>query len=118
MLDTYPYVGGSTTCDALFCGVPVITMEGSRHSTRFGYSLLMNVGLGELAARDMEDYYERAVALANNPAKLQALHEMLPRCMRESPLMDNIQYVRSIEEEYVQIYERWLKNGEKAGEKI
>lgn len=118
ILDTYPYEGGSTTCDALFCGVPVITMEGHRHSTRFGYSLLMNVGLGELAAKDRADYFAKAVALANNPAKLCALHEMLPKCMRQSPLMDNIQYVRSIEAEYIHIYEQWLQDREEAGEKI
>lgn len=50
LLDTYPYVGGGTTCDALCMGVPVVSLYGRRHGTRFGYSLQMNTGLEELTS--------------------------------------------------------------------
>ena len=78
LLDTYPYTGGGTTCDALICGVPVITKYGSRHGTRFSYSLLANLGLEGLAAASDEEYVEKAVALAKDPELLAVLHEKIP----------------------------------------
>ncbi len=112
MLDTYPYEGGSTTCDALFCGVPVITIRGTRHGTRFGYSLLMNVGLGELAVVDFQGYVQKAIELAGNTAKLREIHATLPQIMRTSPLMDGNLYVRSIEDAYLRIYADWQHHKE------
>ena len=55
-LDTYPYVGGATTCDALYMGIPVITLAGSRHRTRFGLSMLKNVGLENCLAKTPDEY--------------------------------------------------------------
>ena len=51
-LDTFPYTGGTTTCEALYMGVPVISLYGEFHGTRFGYSILNNVGIGELAVKN------------------------------------------------------------------
>ncbi len=107
-LDTYPYVGGGTTCDALYMGVPVISLFGTRHSTRFGYSLLMNVGLGELAAGTAEAYMERAVALAKEPLLLTELHHVLRSLMKKSPLMNGWQYVQEMENAYEAMWRRWL----------
>jgi len=109
LLDTYPYTGGATTCDALYMGVPVVTRYGRRHGSRFGYSLLMNVGLGELAAPDLAGYIERAVALAQDRQLLTALHERLPQMMRESPLMNAQGYVRVLERLYRGIWQKWLR---------
>lgn len=100
LLDTYPYVGGGTTCDALLRGVPIITKYGERHGTRFGYSLLANVGLSELAARTDEEYVQKAVALANDPSLLVKLHETIAARMKNSPIMNASQYVRSVETAY------------------
>ena len=100
LLDTYPYVGGGTTCDALLRGVPIITKYGERHGTRFGYSLLANVGLSELAARTDEEYVQKAVALANDPSLLVKLHETIATRMKNSPIMNASQYVRSVETAY------------------
>ena len=108
ILDTFPYQGGGTTCEALFMGLPVVTLTGRRHGARFGVSLLCNVGLGELVAESTEAYVERAVGLASDPALLAALHAAIPRMMRASPLMDGQGYVRAMEAAYEMIWERYL----------
>ncbi len=106
-LDTYPYEGGATTCDALLCGVPVISIRGTRHGTRFGYSLLANVGLDDLAVPNLEAYVQKAVELAYDGLRLKEIHTTLPKIMPKSPLMDGNLYVHSIEQEYMRIYDRW-----------
>ena len=107
LLDTYPYTGGGTTCDALICGVPVITKYGSRHGTRFSYSLLANLGLEELAAASDEEYVEKAVALAKDPELLAVLHEKIPELMKSSPVMDGAGYVRDVEAAYLRMWQAW-----------
>ena len=69
-LDTYPYCGGNTTAEALWQGVPVVTLEGPRFSSSYGASLLRGAGCPELIARSPEEYVELAVALAHAPARL------------------------------------------------
>ena len=108
ILDTYPYQGGGTTCEALCMGLPVVTLAGTRHGARFGVSLLQNAGLGELAADSVQAYAERAVLLAQDRELLTALHASVPRMMRASPLMDGAGYVRSVEAAYETIWERYL----------
>ena len=113
LLDTYPYVGGGTTCDALYMGVPVISRYGRRHGTRFGYSLLMNVGLEELTAATEEEYIEKAVALASDTELLAALHRQIPQMFRQSPVMDVAGYMRDIQSAYERIWQEWLSgNGQ------
>ncbi|MBQ7723725.1 MAG: hypothetical protein IJT57_05320, partial [Selenomonadaceae bacterium] len=60
-LDTFPYTGGVTTCEALYMGVPVVSLYGDRHGTRFGLSILTNVGLKELAVDSFDEYVKRAI---------------------------------------------------------
>ena len=108
ILDTYPYQGGGTTCEALFMGLPVVNLAGTRHGTRFGASLLCNVGLGELVADSAAAYVERAVGLARDPELLAALHAAIPRMMRASPIMDANSYVGAMEAAYEMIWERYL----------
>lgn len=107
-LDTYPYPGGATTCDALYMGVPVLTRVGEGHNPRFGYSLLMNMGLEELCAFSDEDYVCRAAALAGNPDKLLELHQTLRRRMRWSPVMDEGLYMAELEEAYLQVWQAYI----------
>ena len=107
LLDTYPYTGGGTTCDALICGVPVITKYGSRHGTRFSYSLLANLGLEGLAAASDEEYVEKAVALAGDRELLAVLHEKIPELMKSSPVMDGAGYVRDVEAAYLRMWQAW-----------
>ena len=107
-LDTYPYTGGGTTCDALYRGVPIIARYGRRHGSRFCYSLLMNVGIGELAAQTEEEYIGKAVALAGDRILLQALHDKIPEMMRNSPVMDAAGYVSDVEKAYEQIWADYM----------
>ncbi|WP_295163584.1 O-linked N-acetylglucosamine transferase, SPINDLY family protein [Selenomonas sp. F0473] len=108
ILDTYPYQGGGTTCEALFMGLPVVTRAGTRHGARFGMGILQNAGLGELAADTPASYVERAVLLARDGELLAALHGAAQRMMRASPMMDGARYVRDMEEAYETIWERYL----------
>lgn len=107
-LDSYPYVGGGTTCDALYMGVPVVSKYGTRHGTRFGYSLLHNVGLGELTARTWREYEDIAVNLARDTKKLQYFHENIRNMMKKSPVMNYRQYVSDIEDAYLKIWNDFL----------
>jgi len=102
-LDTAPYTGGLTTCEALYMGVPVITLAGNRHGARFGVSLLNNVGLSDLVAQTPEEYVAIAVELANSPKVINGLRHKLRGMMASSPLMDRLGYVREVEEAYSDI---------------
>lgn len=108
LLDSYPYTGGGTTFDSLYMGVPVISLYGTRHGNRFGYSILKNLGLEELAVNSWQEYEERAVMLAQNPDVVQALHEGLRTMIQRSPLMDAKMYVRAVEKEYKLIWNKFM----------
>lgn len=100
-LDTFPYNGGLTTCEALFMGVPVVTLYGERHGTRFGLSILKNIGLETLAASTIEEYISRAVSLAGDKVLLKFLRENLREVIKNSPLMDAKNFVKELEEFYI-----------------
>jgi len=87
-LDPFPFCGGQTSCEALWMGLPVVTLPGTRPVSRQPLCFLGNIGLAELAASDQNDYVARAVALANDRARLQSLRHGLRNKMRASPLMD------------------------------
>ncbi|MBI5901341.1 MAG: tetratricopeptide repeat protein [Rhodocyclales bacterium] len=87
-LDPYPYNGTTTTCEALWMGVPVVTLAGDRHASRVGVSLLNNVDLDELIAHSPEEYMQIASALADNPDRLASLRASLRERMSSSRLMD------------------------------
>ena len=106
-LDTFPWPGGGTSCDALYMGVPVVSYYTERHSTRFTYSLLANIGLADLASEQLSDYVETVVALAGNLDLLDALHRELRPRMKESPVMDQERYIREMEEWYRAIWADW-----------
>jgi len=88
-LDTFPYHGTTTTCEALWMGVPVVTLTGDRHASRVGGSLLQSVGHSEWIACDWDDYVQRAAALAGNPTLLAKASSGLRDALRASPLMDH-----------------------------
>ena len=108
ILDTFPYQGGGTTCEALCMGLPIVVRAGARHGARFGVSLLHNAGLSELIAGSTEEYIERAILLARDRELLSALQTAIPRMMRASPLMNGMGYVRAMEDAYEMIWERCL----------
>ena len=104
-LDTFPYNGGVTTCEALIMGVPVISMRGDRHGNRMAYSILKNVGVEELAVSNLTEYIQRAIYLANDKDLLQVLHKNLRTMFQNSPLTDAKNYVREVEEIYLQVFQ-------------
>lgn len=112
-LDTFPYPGGGTTCEALYMGVPVVSRYGRRHGSRFGYSILKNMGLEELTAATEDEYIRIAVALANEADLLRSLHGNLRKIMQASPLMDAKGYLQDMEAAYGDIYQQWLDLGRK-----
>ena len=107
-LDTAPYTGGLTTCEALYMGVPVVTLKGGTHGARFGASLLQNAGLPELIAEDAAQYVEIAKLLAGSPETLQMLREKQRDMLLASPLMNFRQYVQEVEAAYEEVWRRWM----------
>jgi predicted O-linked N-acetylglucosamine transferase (SPINDLY family) len=87
--DTFPYHGTTTTCEALWMGVPVVSLVGDRHVARVGASLLAAVGHAEWAVPTPEAYVRQAVALARDPAALAQLRAGLRREMSRSPLLEH-----------------------------
>jgi protein O-GlcNAc transferase len=107
VLDPFPYGGGTTTCDALWMGVPVVSLAGQTAVGRGGLSLLSNIGLGDLVAHDVEQYIRIAVELAGDLPRLRALRAGLRERLQRSPVMDAPRFARNIETAYREMWHRW-----------
>ena len=107
-LDTFPYPGGGTTCDALLMNVPVVTLSGNSNHERFGKSILCNIGLDDLVAYSLDEYVEIAVKLANDIPRLKTLHKDIFERMKHSAIMDQSIYMKDLEEAYEKIYEDYM----------
>jgi predicted O-linked N-acetylglucosamine transferase (SPINDLY family) len=114
-LDTFPYNGTTTTCEAMWMGVPVVTLAGRAHVSRVGASLLHQVGLEELVAREPGDYVARAAALALDPGRLRELRAGMRARLRGSALMDAAGFARAVEEAYRAMWQAHLHEGQPAG---
>lgn len=99
-LDTYPYHGTTTTCEALWMGVPVITQAGAAHLSRVGVSLLRAVGHPELIAETPEDYIRLACGLAADAVRLRTLRASLRSDMAASSLRDPVGFMQAMEGAY------------------
>lgn len=99
-LDTFPYHGTTTTCEALWMGLPVIPLLGNMHVARVSASLLTTVGLSELIAESPEHYVKRAIDLANDLPRLAKLRVEMRRRLQSSPLLDSASFTRSLESAY------------------
>ncbi len=98
-LDTFPY-NGTTTCEALWMGVPVITLAGRTHVGRVGASLLSRLGLEEYIAANEAAYVEQAVSLAGDRMRRTALHTSLRERMKTSPLCNARLIAGDLEDAY------------------
>ncbi|MBI5380900.1 MAG: tetratricopeptide repeat protein [Opitutae bacterium] len=96
-LDAYPYNGTTTTCEALWMGVPVVTLAGRTHVARVGASLLTHLGAPEWIAATPEEYVAKALALARDLPRLSAIRQGLRERMQTSPLCDAPRFVGHLE---------------------
>lgn len=109
-LDTFPYNGTTTTCEALWMGVPVITLHGEVHVSRVGLSILSTIGLTELVVGSKRDYIYKAVGLAADIEKRLYLRSNLQSLMRSSPLMDAKEFTQALEHEFRKMWTRWCES--------
>lgn len=109
-LDPFPYNGTTTSCEALWMGVPVICLEGDRHSGRVGASLLTALGLRDLLAHGTSEYVRIAVELANDPERLIGLREDLRDRMLSSALLDHAGFTRGIEDAYQEMWRNYCQS--------
>ena len=106
-LDTFPYHGTTTTCEALWMGVPVITLAGRTHASRVGVSLLTNAGLPELIAQDADDYVRIATQLAHDLPRLTELRATLRTCLENSTLTNAPRFALNVEATYREMWRTW-----------
>ena len=106
VLDTFPYSGATSACEALWMGASIVTLAGDRHSSRMCASILRTVGLGDWVANNEDEFVERAVALAGDLPRLAVLRRSMRDRMLGSPLMDESQFTRDLERVFVEMWER------------
>ena len=106
-LDPFPYNGGTTTCDTLWRGVPVLTMPGETVVARIGLSILSACGLSEFVAHSQSEYDHLVVSLATDVARLAKLRSTLRQRMKSSPFMDAQRFARNVEAAYRQMWRNW-----------
>jgi protein O-GlcNAc transferase len=114
-LDTFPYNGTTTTCEALWMGVPVVTRAGDVHMARVGASLLHAAGLDALVARGARDYVDRAVALARDEARRRELRATLRERLAASALLDHAGFTRKLERVYREAWSAAGQGGQHQG---
>ncbi len=104
-LDTLPYNAHTTASDALWAGLPVLTTPGRSFASRVGASLLRAVGMEELIAASPAEYEQLALALAHDPARLQALRQRLVAARPTAPLFDTPAFTRHLEAAYMHMWQ-------------
>ncbi|MBF0153501.1 MAG: tetratricopeptide repeat protein [Magnetococcales bacterium] len=109
-LDPFPYSGGLTTLEALWMGVPVVTMTGRTFCGRHSTSHLSNAGLTALVTHSPEAYMDTVRELTHNPDGLAHLRTTLRRRMEQSPLCDGPRYTRNLELAFRNIWQQWCKS--------
>jgi protein O-GlcNAc transferase len=109
-LDTFPYNGGTTTMEAIWQGVPVLTFVGDRWVARISASLLREAGLGEFVAPNLDAFVAQAIVLAgdpDSPARLDALRRTMRDRLRAAPVCDVAGFTRNMEEIYSELWQRY-----------
>ena len=108
-LDPFPFPGGTTTAEALWMGVPVLTLAGKHFLARQGVGLLMNAGLPEWVASDFDNYVALAVRHASDPHRLAALRSGLRQQVLASPIFDAPRFARHFEAALRGMWEQWCR---------
>ena len=105
-LDTFPYNGTTTTCQALWMGVPVVTLRGNTHPGRVGASLLTAIDHQDWIAEDLQDYIKKATTLTFDRAKLEKIQQNLRKSVEESPLTNAHSFTQKFEASLFSLLER------------
>jgi predicted O-linked N-acetylglucosamine transferase (SPINDLY family) len=116
VLDPFPYAGGLTTCEALWMGVPVVTVPGETFASRHSTSHLNNVGLGDWVAADLAGYQELALRAAADLPALAALRAGLRARMRASPLCDGPRFGRNLGAAMRDAWRSWCAGRDRASQ--
>jgi protein O-GlcNAc transferase len=111
-LDPFPYGGGVTTCDAIWMGVPVVTLAGKTAVGRGGESILNNLGLTQWIAKDIAEYVNIAAKLAGDLNALATARSTLRDRMNRSPLMDAAGFAKDIESIYRDIWKTFCNSSD------
>ncbi|MDO8250604.1 MAG: tetratricopeptide repeat protein [Rhodoferax sp.] len=124
-LDPFPFGGGTTTCETLWLGVPLVSVTGSaqaptedpstfpaRFASRMGQAFLTNIGLPELVATTLPQYVDIAVKLAHDTPRMMQLRQTLRPLMAAAPLTDEARFVREMEAAYRAMWRAWLNMSE------
>jgi predicted O-linked N-acetylglucosamine transferase (SPINDLY family) len=111
-LDTFPYNGTTTTCEALWMGVPVVSLAGELHQGRVGASLLSSAGLADWVAADEESYVSNAVDAAGDLPRLRELRHSLRQRLSCSALRDEAGYTRELESALHAMWCAWCANAD------
>jgi predicted O-linked N-acetylglucosamine transferase (SPINDLY family) len=111
-LDTFPYNGATTTCEALWMGVPIVTLVGKTHIARVGLSLLSTVGLQDLMTDSAEGYVATCVKLSQDRQRLEALRASMRDRLKTSPLLDGDKFTRHLENHYRTVWQQWCAQPE------
>ena len=106
-LDTFPYNGTTTTCEALYMGIPVVTLSGKLHANRVGESLLTAIGQDELVAETTRQYLTIAQNLAENSARVPEYRRTLRASMLDSSLCDGLSFAKKMEQVYHDMWSTW-----------
>jgi len=109
-LDTYPYNGTTTTCEALWMGAPVVSLAGKCHVSRVGLSILTRLGLEFFVASTPKEYLAKATALAAKPDALAEIRASMRKRIADSTLCDAKTFTRSVEAAYRKMWHKWCKN--------
>ena len=109
-LDTYPYHGTTTTFEALWMGVPVVTLAGRHHASLVGRSILHRVGLDYFAAKSPGQFVAKATGLASNPDALAKIRSTMRQRMSAGGLCDGRGYTKRLEQAYRQIWNNYCDN--------
>ena len=106
-LDPFPYNGGTTTCEALWMGIPVLTLPGELVVSRIGLSMLTACGMPEFVAHSEGDYVRLAASLATDLPRLAQLRATLRERMKASAFMDGPRFARNVEHAYREMWRAW-----------
>ena len=113
LLDSFPHSGGTMLFDALWMGVPAVTLASSRPVGRIGTSLMTNLGLPEWVSQSEQEYEDKAVAFAQDISALDSLRCSMRARMQASPVMDESSFAKDVENAYQDMWLTWITENSK-----